>query len=143
MYRNYLKTFKILYRDFIKEPSEVIDFKFPARTFKPKILPSKEDLRTFYNALDMREQTIFLLLGESGLRIGELMSCHLDKSQKMLIPNNHTGSTKHSWISFYSTPITEIPEISIKRVQFLFDEASNATGIKIYPHLLRLSSQEK
>jgi integrase len=33
--------------------------------------------------------------------------------------------------------MTEIPKISIKRVQFLFDEASKTTGIKIYPHLLR------
>ncbi len=71
MYRNYLKTFKILYRDFLKQPNEIIDFKFPAKQFKPKMLPNREQLKLFYNALPEREKIIFLLLSESGLRINE------------------------------------------------------------------------
>ncbi len=137
MYANYLKSFKIYFRDFLKEPNEIIDFKFPKRQFKPKILPSKTALKQFYDALDPREQTIFLLLGESGLRISELLNCTVDKSNKMLIPNGHTGQTKHSYISFYQTEIDEIPKISIRRIEYFFNKASELTDIKIKPHTLR------
>lgn len=137
MYNNYLKTFKILYRDFLKMPNEAINFKFLPRPIKPKLLPSKTDLKTFYDALPVSCKIIFLLLAESGLRIGELMNCHLDKENKMLIPNGHKGQTKQSWLSFYQSPIDEIPKITIKQIQRVFDNTSKSVNIKINPHLLR------
>ncbi len=127
--RNTLALFRLLY------PDETKNFKFPRRIWKPKILPSKEQLRIFYNALPDREKTIFLLLAESGLRINELLNSDIDGN--MLIPKSHTGSTKHSFISFFNTSAVSIPKISAKRVQYIFKETSKKTGIMIYPHLLR------
>ncbi len=67
----------------------------------------------------------------------ELLHADLDKNNKMIVPNGHTGNTKHSYISFYCTPVDEIPKISAKRIEYIFKETSKKTGIKIYPHLLR------
>jgi hypothetical protein len=41
-YANYLKTLKILFRDFLKKPELIQDFRFPKKQYKPKILRNKE-----------------------------------------------------------------------------------------------------
>ncbi len=120
---------KILYPD--------LKVKFPKRVWKPKILPSKTQLKTFYDALPDQYKPIFLLLAESGLRIGELLDCEIDKSNKMLIPKGHTGQTKHSFISFYVTEFDSIPKFNVDSVSHAFLKTSHLTGIKVYPHLLR------
>ena len=61
--RNNLALFKLLY------PEQTKDLKFPKRTFKPKFLPSEEQIQVFYQALPDKYKPIFLLLRESGLRI--------------------------------------------------------------------------
>ncbi len=128
--RNNLSMLKILF------PKEM-NFKFPKRTWKPKILPSKQQLQKFYNALPDSYKPIFTLLSESGLRIGELLNCDLDKTNKMLIPHPHTSQTKHSFISFYVTYVEEIPKFNPDSVTHTFLKTSKNTGIKVYPHLLR------
>lgn len=40
-YGNYLCTLKVRFRDFLKEPEIINDFKFPTIAVKPKILPFK------------------------------------------------------------------------------------------------------
>ena len=50
-YANYLCTLKVLLRDYLKQPELIVDFKFPTIGFKPKILPSKPQLKTFFEAL--------------------------------------------------------------------------------------------
>ena len=122
---------RILYPELTK------GYKFPKRTWKPKILPNKEQLRTFYNSLPDKYKPIFLLLAESGLRAGELLNCKIDRTNKMLIPNGHNGSTKHSWVSFYRTEFQEIPKITINSLGHLFKKTSKKCGININPHLLR------
>jgi len=82
-------------------------------------------------------RTILILLSESGLRISELLDCSNDTKNQMLVPNTHTGQTKHSWISFYQTPINEIPKINQDSVSHGFLKVSKSTNIEIYPHLLR------
>jgi len=129
--RTNVSLMRIIYPELTK------DLKFPKRTFKLKILPSDQELQTFYNGLDEREKIIFTLLRESGLRIGELLGAQLDPVNQMLIPKEHSGQTKHSYISFYRTPVNEIPKISKKRIEYLFFENSRKTGIKVNPHLLR------
>ncbi len=129
--RNNLAMLRLLYPELVK------DIKFPKKQFKPKILPNKEQLRIFYNALPDKYKPIFLLLAESGLRINELLNCNIDKANKMLIPKGHNGQTKHSWVSFYVTAIDLIPKVSANRVSINFKETSEKTGIHIYPHLLR------
>jgi len=42
---------KVFYRDYMKEPEVIEDYKFPPKPFIPKILPSKEELKIFYDAL--------------------------------------------------------------------------------------------
>lgn len=101
-YRNYLSTLKVLIRDFLKQPELIKDFKFPRQQFKPKTLPSKKKLRTFYNALPYKYKVLFLALGSSGLRISELLDANIDRENRMFMPKSHNGSTKHSWISFYN-----------------------------------------
>jgi hypothetical protein len=50
-YKNYLATLKILYRDYLKKPDLIADFKFPKQQYKPKIIPSKPNLKIYYDAL--------------------------------------------------------------------------------------------
>ncbi len=94
--RNNLAMLKVLCPDLVK------DYKLPRIVQKPKILPSKEQLKTFYNALPDKYKGIFLALASSGLRVSELLNSDIDKSKRMLIPQARTGSTKHAWVSFYN-----------------------------------------
>ncbi len=129
--RNNLAMLRILY------PSLTEGLKFPKRRWKPKLLPNKQQLRTFYNALPDAYKPIFIRLGESGLRISELLDCDIDKSNKMLIPKGHNGETKHSWISFYQTDFDIIPKITVDGLSHIFLKTSKKCGVKINPHLLR------
>lgn len=129
--RNALSLMRILYPEYSKHMA------FPSKHYKPKLLPTESQLKTFYDALPDQFKPIFTLLRESGLRIGELLNCELDKNNKMLIPHVHGGQTKHSWVSFYKTDIEKIPEVHQDTVSHAFLKTSKTTGIKIYPHLLR------
>ncbi len=54
---------KVLFRDYLKMPEMVNDFKFPSVPVKPKKLPTKEGLKIFFDALpDTRYKIIFLAL---------------------------------------------------------------------------------
>jgi len=72
----------------------VKDFKFPRTTVRPKILPSKDQLKIFYNALPDKYKVIFLLLASSGLRVGELLNTEIDQNNRMLILRVNVGITK-------------------------------------------------
>jgi len=86
-YKNYLATLKILFRDFLKQGELINDFKFPQQQAQPKILPSKQLLKTFFNALpEQKYKIIFLALASSGLRISELLNAEIDSENWMLIP---------------------------------------------------------
>ncbi|MFZ3168425.1 MAG: site-specific integrase [Candidatus Methanoperedens sp.] len=123
-------------------PDIVKDYRFPRVIRKPKILPSKEQLKTFYNALPDKYKGIFLALASSGLRVSELLSADIDTSNRMLIPQARTGSTKHAWVSFYnkeSAALVEkgFPQITVDGLSHVFKKVSKKTDIRIYPHLLR------
>jgi hypothetical protein len=64
-YRDYLCTFKILFRDFLKQPELVGNFSFPKKQCKPKILPNKKQLGIFYKALPDKYKITFLALASS------------------------------------------------------------------------------
>ena len=70
----------------------------------------------------------------------------------MVTPNNHTGRTKKSWITFYNHECEQILNkylkrrninseklfpISRKRIETIFQETTLKTGIKITPQVLR------
>jgi integrase len=126
--RNNLAMLRILY------PEQTKGLKFPKRTFKPKFLPNKEQLRIFYNALPEQYKPLFLLLGESGLRPGELIDFDVDRINKMLIPKAHNGSTKYSWVSFYCTEFDSIPKFTVNGLGHVFKKVSKKTGVSINPH---------
>jgi integrase len=141
-YRDYLCTIKVLFRDYLKQPEMVADFQFPTKQCKPKILPTKKQLKTFFNSLPDRYKVIFLALASSGLRVSELLGAEIDTKNHMLIPKAHSGSTKHSWISFYNGETAlllkdSFPEITVDGLNHVFKKVSVKTGINVYPHLLR------
>jgi integrase/recombinase XerD len=141
-YRSYLCTFKVLFRDFLKQPELIQGYEFPTKQCKPKMLPSKEQQRIFYDALPEIYKGIFLLLASSGLRVGELLNAKIDKANMMILPESHNGSTKHAWISFYNNEAASLlehglPKITVDGLNHVFKKVSTKTGIRIYPHLLR------
>ncbi|VVB90388.1 Tyrosine recombinase XerA [uncultured archaeon] len=144
-YKNYLATLKILFRDYLKQPELIQDYKFPKKQFIPRILPSKPQLRTFFNALPERYKVIFLALASSGLRVSELLSARIDATSRMMIPQSHDGSTKHSWVSFYNKETEDLLRqykenpFNIKAcvVAHTFNKVSKKTGINIIPKTLR------
>jgi integrase len=145
-YANYLCTLKVLLRDYLKQPELIVDFKFPTIGFKPKILPSKQHLKTFFQALpSLKYQIIFLALASSGLRVSELLSANIDRTNRMLIPKTHNGTTKNAWVSFYDDETEKLLkayqgnpfENSRNTVTHVFRETANKTSINITPQTLR------
>lgn len=143
-YANYLITFKIYYRDFVKQPERIQDYKFPKQLFKPKFLPSKEEIGIFYNDLSDRYKVIFLALASSGLRINELLSAEIIGN--MDTPKSDNGQTKQSYISFINDETISL----LKQYQGIpfsvFYGVVDRThlkrhqrnwGLKYTPHLLR------
>ena len=101
-----IKTLRVFYRDFLECPELVNSFKFPNIPYRPKIIPSREDLQKFYSGLDSSfAQALFLFYASSGLRKGEVLSINvndIDFEKRMIVPSNHTGVTKCSYISFFN-----------------------------------------
>jgi integrase len=93
VYRNTLAAFKRFFRDFLDRPEIVATFKFPQSQFKPKVVPSKEELQRFYDALDSElSKALFLFYASIGLRKSEVLSLTLknvDFAKRMIIPNCH------------------------------------------------------
>ncbi len=154
-YRNVLGSLRIFFRDFLKRPDIIADFKFPKIPIKLRTnLPSKSALNQFYDALpDIRDKTIFLMYASSGLRCSEVLGLSfedVDFSKRMIMPNGHTGSTKHSYISFYNDECAKVLDeyldsrrdglifqVSRRRIESIFRNTSEYTGIRITPQTLR------
>jgi len=105
-YKNALMALKVFFRDFLQKPELVSSFKFPHRIFKPRQIVTKEQIRTFYKALETsKEKALFLLYATSGLRRQEILLLtpdDVDFEKRMITPSNHLGETKKSWVSFYN-----------------------------------------
>lgn len=109
---------------------------------------------------------IFLILYNSGLRIGEVLEIresNINFGANMIDASQiHKGETKSSWISFFTNQTSEYLEhylysdeiddtqndpklfsVSYKTVQNEFKQASEMTKININPHLLRTIFSEK
>ena len=158
-YANVLKALKIFFREFLKMPEVVESFKFPKRTYAPKTVPSKEDLRRYFDALDNdRDKALFLMYATSGLRRNELLSLtvnDLDLENRTIIPKNaHNGTTKSTWGTCFNVEaqtylknylvsresndddrrLLRLAPVTVKRA---FEKASQKSGIKITPQVLR------
>jgi len=110
-YKNYLSMLKIFFRDYLGKGDMIKDFKFPRQDVKPKFLPSKKDLKIFFDALpSLKYKIIFIALASSGLRISELLNATIDRNKRRLIPESHDGGTKKSWITFYNEEAENLME---------------------------------
>ncbi|MDD2666631.1 MAG: tyrosine-type recombinase/integrase [Methanocellales archaeon] len=156
-YRKMLCTLKVFFRDFLKRPDIIADFKFPKIPIKSKMgLVNKGQLRIFYDALpSLREKAVFLMYATTGLRCSEVLDLSfedVDFSLRMVMPKNHSGNTKKSWVSFYNKECdavlkeyleqrmdrgVKIFSVSKKRIETLFSMTSREVNIRITPQTLR------
>jgi integrase len=105
-YGNALKPLKVFFRDFMKMPEAVETFKFRKAPLTPVTVPSKEQLRKFYQALRTPiARALFLMYAATGLRKMELLSLRkddVDWDKRMIVPRSHSGETKRSWATFFN-----------------------------------------
>ena len=156
-YKNILASLKRYYRDFLGMKDLVNTFKFPELNFKPIKVPSKKDLAIFYQALkEPRDPALFLVFASSGLRHSKVLSLdrfeNVNFEKRLLTPNKENNESKHTWVSFYNGEAEKalseylnsrkdsdprLFPISKRHVLRMFKRASEVTGIKITPQLLR------
>ena len=109
---NIIGALRVFFRDFLDR--EVMDaFEMPSKSAKPTDVPSKEELQTFYDALENpKYKALFLVAATSGLRSSELTELRMsdiDEEKRMLVPEKES-STKQTWISFYNEEAAEALE---------------------------------
>jgi len=157
-YSNVVKSLRRFLRDYLRRPDLVQSFKFPQVGFTPKRLPSKDDLKRFFNALVTdRDRAIFLLYVTSGLRRNELLSLTIDDidlENRMIIPKNahQTANTKNSWATCFNvesqnylrqylanrkTDDNRLFLITETAFRKTFKRANKKTGLYITPQVLR------
>jgi integrase len=158
VYASHIKSLRRFYRDFLARPEVVASFRFPSRTYEPKILPNKDHLRIFYEMLPtIKLKAFFLTACSSGLRKCELLSLtidDIDTTKRMIIPRNghDTSTSKRSWLSFYNQECeqalqTYLPtrakddsrlfQINERNLRDAFTRVSKNTGIRLSPQTLR------
>jgi integrase/recombinase XerD len=105
-YGNALKPIKRFFRDYMRMGDVVESFKFRKIQLKPIVVPTKDQLKRFYRALrTSRARALFLMYASTGLRKMELLSLtrdDIDWEKRMVIPNDHDGGTKRSWVTFFN-----------------------------------------
>ncbi|MDI6820030.1 MAG: tyrosine-type recombinase/integrase [Candidatus Hodarchaeaceae archaeon] len=154
---NILKAFRRFFRDFLGRGEIVATFKLPRQEFKPKRVPTKEELKRFYEALKRPfERAVFLMLATSGLRRDEVASLKIgdiDLDKRMVLPNVTSTITKKRWASFFNREAEQAlreylngRDVSAdqrlfpwrsSRIDRWFKRASEASGVKITPQILR------
>jgi integrase len=134
---------KVFFRDFLKAPEVMASFKFPHQIFKPKQILGKQQLVQFYRSLETaKEKALFMLYATTGLRRDEILSLkseNIDFSRRMIIPNNHSGETKKSWVSFYNQEAEQVlkEHLATKKLQEVKDfSRCNETKLLSYGSLL-------
>jgi len=155
-YSNMLKSLKVFFRDFLNSPEAVETFRFPKQVFKPKNIPSRNDLQCFYAALgSTKERALFLLYASSGLRRMEILNLlisDVDFEKRMIKPKAHSGETKKAWLSFFNEETSHVlnqylearsddnPKLfpmSSSESHKLWSYARTETGLNITPQRLR------
>ncbi len=166
---NQLKALRKYCRDFLHLGNWINEFTFTKSKAKIKgELPTDSQLVEFCLLLPYDAQLVFLMMHDSGMRIGEITSLKMDNydSENRMIDASeiHKGNTKSSWISYVTqqtaSHIDDYLEkyfekhpdagnddplfyISARSVQNAFKTISDQTGIHVNPHLLRTIFTEK
>jgi len=132
------------------------DFVFPRKEFNfNHYMPTKEDLRTFFDALEsVDDKALFLFFASSGLRRNEVLNLQLsdiDHDKRVCYPN-HESRTKNSFFGFFNDETNEHLEewIKVKGPRSLrifpmsstrrykpFKDAREKTKLEITPKVLR------
>uniref|UniRef100_A0A7C4U0H6 Site-specific integrase n=1 Tax=Caldisericum exile TaxID=693075 RepID=A0A7C4U0H6_9BACT len=153
---NYLKTLKRFFRDYLHRPELIESFKFKRAEYNEKRIPSKEDLKRFYEALpNIEHKAVFLTLASSGLRAREVLSLtrkDIDLEHRRLYPSKHSTSTKKVGIGFFNEETAKVLKEILKGKHWKEDEkifpalrtldkrwakVSEQSGVKITPQILR------
>ena len=154
-YNNHVKALRVFFREYLK--SNIAEsFKIPRPSQEYVKVPSKEELRRFYDALpSWKFKALFFMYASSGRRRGELLDLTLedvDFEQRMLAPINKESQTKHTWFSFFNYEALEAyrhyqheqghklnGELfeGASHVNQIFKETSEKTGVKVSPQVLR------
>ncbi len=161
---NQTKALRRFIRDYLKLGNWIESFEFEKTRVKTKNIPTDEELLEFFeNIRHDQSRLLFLILHNSGLRIGEVLQItinDIDWDSFMIdVSHIHSGQTKSSWISFVTQQtISQIIQyvknqniqlnsklftISERTAQQHFKDTSEFTGIVINPHLLRTVFTEK
>jgi integrase/recombinase XerD len=155
-YGNALKPLKAFFRHFMGMPEVVESFKFRKIALAPVIIPSKEQLKKFFETLRTPiARALFLMYASSGLRKMELLSLKkedVDWESRMIIPKNHNGETKKSWVAFFNQEAEralkeylatrkdtspKLFRISPQNFVDIWKYASQESGVRITPQVLR------
>ena len=152
-YSNALKAMRVFFRDFLRRGDLVESFKFPATPFKPRTVPSREELKAFYDEIPIIEGRLyFMLYATSGLRRKEGLSLRpedVDEEMRLVMPNKGLGGTKNTWVTFYNEEMEGLLEdytpkpgkrwIPIRTEDFkdIWRVPKEKIGVKITPQVLR------
>jgi len=157
-YSNVLKALRILIRDYLGKGELIKSFAFPHIGYEYKEVPTKEQFKRFFQALDSpMSRCLALLYATSGLRRDEVRKLRikdLDRANRMIKPADETSRTKGRFVSFWNSecdkvlnehlgesngqdPETRLFSISAFEVNRIFKKASEKSGVKIKPTDLR------
>ena len=158
-YANVIKPIKVFHRDFLGREDFVKTFKFPRKPFTLKIVPSKEELRTFHSHIKKpKYQAIFLFLASTGLRLSEalgLKKTDLNFETRLVCPKDahSTNNTKKAFLSFYNEECEKellnyleirgqgtderLFTVNKRNLEQVFRDTSISSGVKITPQVLR------
>lgn len=161
---NQLKALRRYTRDFLKLGNWINEFDFSKTRAKLKEIPGDEQIREFFEYLPYQGQLAFLILYNSGLRIGEVLSLKVSNinfdTNMVNVSDVHEGDTKYSWISFITKQTSQIIQqylstanitdtnskifpVTKRTIQKMFQDTSEYVGIAITPHLMRTIFAEK
>jgi len=160
---NQIKALRRYIRDYLKLGNWIESFEFAKTHAKIKHLPSDQELLEFVKNLKGESQIVFLLLYTSGLRIGEITKLKVQnlnfEINSIDASNIHDGDTKHSWVSFFTSPLAKILQtyveenylddgekifsVESRTIQNNFKLVSQKLGIELTPHVLRSIFTEK
>ena len=155
-YGNALKPLKAFFRDLMKMPEVVESFKFRKIALAPIIIPSKQQLQKFFATLRTPiARALFLTYASSGLRKMELLALKkedIDWENRMIIPKNHSGETKKSWVAFFNKEAEQAlreylaarTDVNVKLFRIsphnfidIWKYASEDSGVQVTPQVLR------
>lgn len=155
-HKDYLSSLNRFLRDYLGL-SVMDSFRYPKKNWKIRWVPSKKELRKFYETLlDIRSKAIFLFYATTGLRKMEVLSLRLsdvDFDRRMVIPRKRSSRTKHTFVTFYNEECEKVLReylsnrkerssdrlfaISHEKFCEIWRTGYEKTDIKITPRVLR------